>query len=84
MKSEHFTVRGDFEPEFLIAAAKNAERAVRVMRAACEGHSGFRTDPRQWPAPFTLQDGGRTDFLELDPGHFVRVAAGCKASELAA
>ena len=45
---------------------------------------GAASDPRQWPAPFTLQEGGRTDFLELDPGHFVRVAAGCKASELAA
>ncbi len=48
VKSEHFTVRGDFEPDLLIEAAKNGERAIRVMAAVTEGFQGFRDDPRYW------------------------------------
>ncbi|HJP00716.1 MAG TPA: hypothetical protein QF764_02970 [Planctomycetota bacterium] len=46
--TEHFTLRGDFEEAALIEAAVNAERALRVMQAAYEGYSGFRSDPRRW------------------------------------
>ncbi len=42
------------------------------------------SDPAGWPAPFTLEDNASTTFLEVDPGHFLRVAAGVKASDLAA
>lgn len=48
VKSEHFTVRGDFEVELLVEAAKYAERAMRVMEVVCEGYEGFSTDPRRW------------------------------------
>ncbi|MBL8896909.1 MAG: hypothetical protein JNM84_04750 [Planctomycetes bacterium] len=48
VKSEHFTVRGDFEVELLKAAALNAERAIRVMEAATEGTEGFSRDPQRW------------------------------------
>lgn len=48
VKSEHFTVRGDFEVELLIEAAKYAERAIRVMEVVCEGYEGFNPDPNRW------------------------------------
>jgi len=48
VKSEHFIVRGDFEVELLIEAAKNAERAMRVMEVVCEGYDGFSRDPKRW------------------------------------
>ncbi len=42
------------------------------------------SNPEQWPAPFTLDGVTETDFMEVADGHFVRVAAGCKPSDLAA
>lgn len=48
VKSEHYTVRGDFDVELLMEAARNAERGLRVMQAITEGYEGFATDPRQW------------------------------------
>lgn len=48
VKSEHFTIRGDFEMDLLKQAAVNAERAVRVLRAACKGFPGFQDDPKRW------------------------------------
>ncbi|MEO6710492.1 MAG: CAP domain-containing protein, partial [Planctomycetota bacterium] len=49
VKSEFFTIRGDFEVDLLKAAAINAERALRVMRVAYEGETGFNLDPKRWP-----------------------------------
>ena len=48
VRSEHFTIHGDFEPELLVNAAKNAERAIRVMQLAFEGYEGFSPDPKRW------------------------------------
>ncbi len=45
---------------------------------------GAASDPSQWPHPFTLDGSSHTEFLELEAGHFVRVAAGSKSSDLAA
>jgi hypothetical protein len=50
VKSEFFTIRGDFELDLLTEAAVNAERALRVMQVAYEGYSGFNDDPRRWRA----------------------------------
>ena len=46
--TEHFTIRGDFEPELLIEAGKYAERAVVVMQVAFEGYKGFNSNPKRW------------------------------------
>src|SRR6185503_4548550 len=48
VKSEHFTIRGDFELDLLKQAAINAERALRVMQVAYEGESGFQMDAKRW------------------------------------
>jgi hypothetical protein len=48
VKSEYFTIRGDFDLDLLKEAAVNAERALRVMQAAYAGLSGFQTDPKRW------------------------------------
>lgn len=48
VKSEHFTIRGDFELDLLKEAAVNAERALRVMAVAYEGTEGFKSDPKRW------------------------------------
>ena len=45
---------------------------------------GSASEPGLWPAPFTIDGGTKTEFLDLGDGHFVRVAAGCKPSDLAA
>ena len=45
---------------------------------------GSASEPQLWPAPFTIDGQGRTEFLDLGNGHFVRVAAGIKPSDLAA
>ena len=45
---------------------------------------GSASDPALWPAPFTIDRRHRTEFLALGEEHFVRVAAGCKPSDLAA
>ena len=42
------------------------------------------SDPALWQAPFTIDDGTRTEFMALGDGHFVRVVAGSKPSDLAA
>jgi hypothetical protein len=48
VRSEHFTIHGDFGPELLVEAAKNAERAIRVCNVTFEGYEGFSTDPNRW------------------------------------
>ncbi len=45
---------------------------------------GAASVPALWPAPFTIDGGSPTDFVELGDGHFVRVAAGVTAAEVAA
>jgi peptide/nickel transport system ATP-binding protein len=45
---------------------------------------GSASEPELWPPPFTIDGQGATEFLNLGDGHFVRVAAGCKPSDLAA
>jgi peptide/nickel transport system ATP-binding protein len=42
------------------------------------------SEPSLWPAPFTIDGINQTEFLDLGDGHFVRVTAGCKPSDLAA
>ena len=42
------------------------------------------SDPTLWSFPFTIDGAAATDFLDLGDGHYVRVAAGCKPSDLAA
>ena len=42
------------------------------------------SEPEYWPYPFTLGGALPSEFLELGDGHFLRVAAGCKPSDLAA
>ncbi len=42
------------------------------------------SEPAEWPAPFTIDGINPTRFLDLGDGHFVRVAADCKPSDLAA
>jgi peptide/nickel transport system ATP-binding protein len=42
------------------------------------------SEPSLWPFPFTIEHHADTDFILLDEGHYVRVAAGCKPSDLAA
>src|SRR5690349_21822623 len=48
VKSEHFTIRGDFELDLLKAAAVNAERALRVCEASFKGQAGYSLDPKRW------------------------------------
>lgn len=58
VKSEHFTVRGDFELELLMEAARYGERAIRVMQVVTEGYEGFNSDPRRWIRDWAFfQDG---------------------------
>ena len=45
---------------------------------------GSASEPAQWPAPFTIDAQGGTEFLALGDGHFVRVAKGSNPSDLAA
>ena len=47
-------------------------------------NEGAASEPSEWPFPFTIEAGAPTDFIQLDDNHYVRVAAGCKPSDLAA
>ena len=47
-------------------------------------NEGAESNPEEWSFPFTIADNQPTDFIQLDEGHFVRVIAGCKSSDLAA
>jgi len=47
-------------------------------------NEGAESEPSQWQFPFTIENNQPTDFIELDEGHYVRVKAGCKPSDLAA
>ncbi|MCP4472417.1 MAG: ABC transporter ATP-binding protein [Gammaproteobacteria bacterium] len=42
------------------------------------------SEPALWQFPFTIEHNQATDFIQLDEGHYVRVMAGCKSSDLAA
>jgi peptide/nickel transport system ATP-binding protein len=42
------------------------------------------SEPSVWPFPFTIEAQTETDFIAVGEGHYVRVAAGCKPSDLAA
>ena len=48
VQSELFTIHGDFEPELMVEAAKNAERAVRVMQKVFDGYKGFNPESKRW------------------------------------
>lgn len=43
-----------------------------------------QSEPSQWRFPFTIKRNQPSDFIEFDEGHYVRVTAGCKSSDLAA
>jgi hypothetical protein len=60
VQSELFTIHGDFEPELLIEAAKNAERAVRVMEVVVDGYEGFNSDARRWVRTWAFFKDGDT------------------------
>jgi len=45
---------------------------------------GAASDPSQWRAPFTIDEHNPTEFLQLDEDHFVRVATGATAADVAA
>jgi peptide/nickel transport system ATP-binding protein len=45
---------------------------------------GAASEPSLWQAPFTVDDETAMVLLPLGDGHFVRVAADCDASEVAA
>jgi len=45
---------------------------------------GAASEPELWEAPFTLGGDINSQFLALGDGHFVRVAEGCKPSDIAA
>ncbi len=47
-------------------------------------NEGAESDPALWQFPFTIEHSQATDFIQLDEGHYVRVTAGCKSSDLAA
>jgi peptide/nickel transport system ATP-binding protein len=42
------------------------------------------SEPEQWEFPFTIESHLPTDFICVAQGHYVRVSAGCKPSDLAA
>lgn len=42
------------------------------------------SEPSLWPFPFTIDAQTETEFIPIGDGHLVRVAAGCKPSDLAA
>ncbi len=49
VKSDHFTLRGDFPEELLIEAAIEAERAYSVMKVAFAGYEAFfNPDTKNW------------------------------------
>jgi peptide/nickel transport system ATP-binding protein len=41
------------------------------------------SDPRAWPAPFTVDEGRRPTLIEIDKGHLVRSADSARALECA-
>ncbi len=45
---------------------------------------GAASDPSLWPTPFTINNDTAMTFIALGNGHYVRAAASCNASELAA
>lgn len=54
VRSEHFTLYGDFKvgeewnTDLLVKAAKDAERSLRVMQRVFAGYDGFNDDPERW------------------------------------
>ena len=45
--------------------------------------AGFKSaSPSDFPAPFTIRDDLASDLIEMEPGHFVRAAAGTAPEEL--
>jgi hypothetical protein len=47
-RSEHFTLRGDFEEPMMKEALEWAERALRVVAVAFPKDGGFNTDVKRW------------------------------------
>jgi peptide/nickel transport system ATP-binding protein len=47
-------------------------------------NEGAASEPSLWPFPFTIDAQTETEFIPVGDGHLVRVAAGCKPSDLAA
>ncbi len=66
----------------LLSAVPHPELSQPLDFAAI--NEGAASEPAEWDFPFTIEDGAETEFIMLDEGHFVRVAAGCKPSDLAA
>jgi len=66
----------------LLSAVPHPELSQPLSFAAINENTA--SEPAEWSFPFTIDDHQPSDFIELDAGHFVRVAAGCKSSDLAA
>lgn len=65
VRSEHFTVRGEFEVEVLTQAAEHAERAIRVAAEVFDGYDGFFTDVANWPKSELLFVAGKDTFRQV-------------------
>ncbi len=66
----------------LLSAVPHPELSQPLNFAAIT--RGAASNPEQWPAPFTLNGVTETGLIEVAGDHFVRVASGCKPSDLAA
>jgi peptide/nickel transport system ATP-binding protein len=66
----------------LLSAVPHPELSQPLSFAAI--NESAASEPEEWSFPFTIEAHQPTDFIELDEGHFVRVAAGCNPSDLAA
>ena len=66
----------------LLSAVPHPELSQPLSFAAITESSA--SEPALWPFPFTIDSQLQTDFICLEEGHYVRVAAGCKPSDLAA
>ena len=66
----------------LLLAVPQPELSQPLNFAAID--EGAASEPAQWPFPFTIEEHAETDFMMLEEGHYVRVVAGSKPSDLAA
>jgi peptide/nickel transport system ATP-binding protein len=66
----------------LLSAVPHPELSQPLSFAAINERSA--SDPALWSFPFTQEANQATDFLCIEDGHYVRVVAGCKSSDLAA
>jgi peptide/nickel transport system ATP-binding protein len=66
----------------LLSAVPHPELSQPLDFEAITGSTA--SEPELWEQPFTLGGNLRSQFLALGDGHYVRVAEGCKPSDIAA